>query len=204
MEQNVDTGVPITPAIDNSKQNGGNGLKIATAIASIVAVCGIGFGVYGIMQSSQKDSQISTLNSEITGLKQSVEELENTITDMNTNNTTPETNDSDIVINDWKLKIKIPESISIVSYTLDNDTWLSITATPVNDEQKTATVGLVKVEKAAVESGNAQQTSLDEAVFLDDSFAYYLMYTNTTPERDLTLDKLIIDALSDSTLYSKI
>ena len=203
MEQNVDTGVPITPAVDNSKQNGGNGLKIATAIASIVAVCGIGFGVYGIMQSSQKDSQISTLNSEITGLKQSVEELENTITDMNTNNTTPETNKSEIVINDWKLKIKIPESISMVSYTLDNDTWLSITATPINDEQKTATVGLVKVEKAAVESGNAQQTSLDEAVFLDDDSAYYLMYTNTTPERDLTIDKLIIDALSDSTLYSK-
>ena len=203
MQQNLDTSAPIAPVVENNKQNSGNGLKIATAIACIVAVCGIGFGVYGIIQSSQKDSQISTLNSEITGLKQSVEELENTITDMNTNNTTPETNKSEIVINDWKLKIKIPESISMVSYTLDNDTWLSITATPINDEQKTATVGLVKVEKAAVESGNAQQTSLDEAVFLDDDSAYYLMYTNTTPERDLTIDKLIIDALSDSTLYSK-
>ncbi len=65
MEQNVDTGVPITPAIDNSKQNGGNRLKIATAIASIVAVCGIGFGVYGVMQSSQKDNQISDLKVQI-------------------------------------------------------------------------------------------------------------------------------------------
>ena len=204
MEQNLDTSAPIAPVVENNKQNSGNGLKIATAIACIVAVCGIGFGVYGVMQSSQKDNQISALNTEITGLKQSVEELENTITDMSTNNTTPETNESDIVINDWKLRIKIPESISIVSYKLDNDTWLSITATPINNEQKTATVGLVKVEKAAVESGNTQQTSLDEAVFLDDDFAYYLMYTNTTPERDLTIDKLIIDALSDSTLYSKI
>ena len=203
MEQNTDVTTPIVPVVDN-KQKSGNGLKITTAIACIVAVCGIGFGVYGMMQSSQKDSQISALNSEITGLKQSIEELENTITDMNTNNTTPETNKSNIVINDWKLKIKIPESISIVSYTLDNDTWLSITATPINGEQKTATVGLVKVEKATVESGNAQQTSLDEAVFLDDDSAYYLMYTNTTPERDLTIDKLIIDALSDSALYSKI
>ena len=196
--------VTTTPVINNDRQSNINGWKIATVIASIVAVCGIGFGVYGVMQSSQKDNRISALNSEITGLKQSIEELENTITDIKTNNTTPETNKSDIIINDWKLKIKIPDSISVVSYTLENDTWLSITATPINDEQKTAMVGLVKVEKAAVESGNAQQTSLDEAVFLDDDSAYYLMYTGTTPERDLTIDKLIIDALSDSALYSKI
>ena len=201
MEQDI---VTTTPVINNDRQSNVNGWKITTVIASIVAVCGIGFGVYGVMQSSQKDNRISALNSEITGLKQSIEELENTITDIKTNNTTPETNKSDIIINDWKLKIKIPDSISVVSYTLENDTWLSITATPINDEQKTAMVGLVKVEKAAVESGNAQQTSLDEAVFLDDDSAYYLMYTGTTPERDLTIDKLIIDALSDSALYSKI
>ena len=203
MEQNADTEAPVVPIVEK-RQKSGNGLKIVTTIACIVAACGIGFGVYGAMQISQKDSQISALNSEITRLKQSVEELENTITDMNTNNPTPKNNDSNIVVNDWKLKIKIPESISIVSYTLDKDTWLSIIGAPVNDGQKTATIGLIKVEKTAVESGNAQQTSLDEAVFLDDTFAYYLMYTNTTPERDLTIDKLIIDALSDSTLYSKL
>lgn len=50
MEQNTDTGVPITPAVDN-KQKSGKGLIIATAIACVVAVCGVGFGVYGMMQS---------------------------------------------------------------------------------------------------------------------------------------------------------
>ena len=64
MEQNVDTGAPIAPVAENNKQNGGNGLKIATAIACVVAVCGIGFGVYGIMQSMQKDSQISDLKAQ--------------------------------------------------------------------------------------------------------------------------------------------
>ncbi|MBR0430890.1 hypothetical protein IJJ05_01200 [Candidatus Saccharibacteria bacterium] len=204
MEQNVDTGAPIAPVTENNKQNGGNGLKIATAIACIVAVCGIGFGVYGILQNSQKDNQISELNSEITQLKQSIEKLENTIENTSANNNTSENSKTNIIIDDWKLNVKIPESISVVSYTLDNDGWLSIVASPVNNKQKTATVGLIKVDKTAVESGNAQQTSLDDAVFLDDDFAYYLMYTNTTPERDLTIDKLIIDALSDSTLYSKI
>ena len=204
MEPNSDAGIPMTSLAVENKQKGENGLKIATAIACIVAICGIGFGVYGILQNSQKDNQISELNSEITQLKQSIEKLENTIENASANNNTSENSKTNIIIDDWKLNVKIPESISVVSYTLDNDGWLSIVASPVNNKQKTATVGLIKVDKTAVESGNAQQTSLDDAVFLDDDFAYYLMYTNTTPERDLTIDKLIIDALSDSTLYSKI
>lgn len=203
MEQNADTGVQMTPVVEKGQRNG-NGLEIATAIACIVAVCGIGFGVFGMMQSSQKDNRIAELNSEIMQLKQSIEELENTIEDADINNDISENDKTSMIIDDWKLKIKIPESIIVVSRTLDNDSWLSIVSSPVDDKQKTATVGLVKVDKKAVESGNAQQTSLEEAVFLDDDSAYYLMYTNASPERDLTIDKLIIDALSDSTLYSKI
>lgn len=59
MEQSVETGAPMTSVIDNKQKK--NGLKIATTIACVVAVCGIGFGVYGMMQSSQKDNQISDL-----------------------------------------------------------------------------------------------------------------------------------------------
>ena len=58
MEQDTTAAIPV---IDNGKQKDGKGWKIATAIAFVVAVCGIGFGVYGMMQSSQKDSQISDL-----------------------------------------------------------------------------------------------------------------------------------------------
>ena len=63
MEQNTNTGVPVTPVVNN-KQKSGNGLKIATAIACIVAICGIGFGVYGMIQSAQKDNQISDLKNQ--------------------------------------------------------------------------------------------------------------------------------------------
>ena len=48
MKQNVDTGTPVESVTDN-KQKSGNGLKVATVIAFIMAVCGIGFGVYGMM-----------------------------------------------------------------------------------------------------------------------------------------------------------
>ncbi|MBR5939070.1 hypothetical protein IKZ77_00775 [Candidatus Saccharibacteria bacterium] len=62
MEQNTPAAMPV---MDSSKQSNGKGLKIATAIASVVAVCGIGFGVYGMIQGSQKDNQISDLKVQI-------------------------------------------------------------------------------------------------------------------------------------------
>jgi len=72
MEQNLDTSAPIAPVTENNKQNGGNGLKITTTIACIAAVCGIGFGVYGMIQSFQKDNQISNLDIQIKDLKESI------------------------------------------------------------------------------------------------------------------------------------
>lgn len=64
MEQNA---AATMPAMDSGKQNDGKGWKIATAIASVVAVCGIGFGIYGAVSSFQKDSQISDLKVQIRG-----------------------------------------------------------------------------------------------------------------------------------------
>lgn len=43
-------------------------------IASVVAVCGICLGIYGVMQSSQKDNQISSLK---TQLDSKIDELNN-------------------------------------------------------------------------------------------------------------------------------
>jgi len=82
MEQNIDTGAPMAPTVDN-KQKGGNGLKITTAIACVVAVCGIGFGAYGMIQNSQKDNQISDLKVEINDKSAKIDELEAEISNIN-------------------------------------------------------------------------------------------------------------------------
>ena len=55
----------IPPITDNSEQKVKKGLKIATIDLSAVAVCGVGFGIYGMMQSAQKDNQISDLKIQI-------------------------------------------------------------------------------------------------------------------------------------------
>ena len=81
MEQNDDTGAPMMSVVDDKKKNG-NGLKIATAIACVVAICGVGFGVYGMMQSAQKDSQISDLKVEVNDKLVKINELETKISNL--------------------------------------------------------------------------------------------------------------------------
>lgn len=81
MEQNADTGVPVAPMVEN-KQKSGNGLKIATVIACVVAVCGIGFGVFGMVQSSQKDEQISDLKIEMNDKNAKINELETKLSNL--------------------------------------------------------------------------------------------------------------------------
>ncbi len=118
MEQNADTGAPMTPVIDN-KQKSGNGLKIVTAIACIVAVCGIGFGVYGMIQSTQKDNQISDLKNQIESLNGKISSLE--IYDDEDGGADNEAKDDPtavvngdskdyIYVGEWSFKIKKPEN----------------------------------------------------------------------------------------------
>lgn len=64
MEQNA---TATMPAMDSGKQDNGKGWKIATAIASVVAVCGIWFGVYGMFfhKTEEPTNNNSETSSEI-------------------------------------------------------------------------------------------------------------------------------------------
>lgn len=96
MEQNADAGSSIAPVVDN-KQKSGNGLKITTVIACIVAVCGIGFGVYGMIDANSKnniittkDTEISNLTNQLNSLNARIGELESKV-DTQQNNFSQET-----------------------------------------------------------------------------------------------------------------
>ena len=126
MEQNIDTGASMVPTADN-KQKGGNGLKIATAIACVVAVCGVGFGVYGMMQSSQKDSQISNLKVQIKEEDGTVTTIETPEIETTTNNGTTVTITDSVAsekvdskkylyVGPWGIKIAIPDSLRTINY----------------------------------------------------------------------------------------
>ncbi|MBR2725382.1 hypothetical protein IKE97_01910 [Candidatus Saccharibacteria bacterium] len=74
MEQNAETSVPMTPVVESKKKNG-NGLKIATAIACVVAACGVGFSVYCLIDSNNKTQEISNLRTKIEEQNKTIAEL---------------------------------------------------------------------------------------------------------------------------------
>ncbi len=136
MEQNTAAAMPV---IDSGNQKSGNGLKIATVIASVVAVCGIGFGIYGMVQSSQKDSQISDL-------KVQIREDDGTITTIETPEIETMTNDgTTVTITDtvkfsggpyiengyfyvpyWGVKYKLSDELTDYGYAVNQESmWYS-------------------------------------------------------------------------------
>ena len=123
MDQNINNETPTTPVVEN-KQKSGNGLKIATAIACIVAVCGIGFGVFGMMQNTEKDSQISDLKNQVATLNNKIVSIENDndTSEKPTDNPSSATGNSKdyVYISEWGIKIKIPEGLGYVDYSFIN------------------------------------------------------------------------------------
>ncbi len=66
MEQDVAANVPVA---DNTKAEKGNSLKLALIITSLLAICGIGFGVYEFLDNSNKANQIQDLQKQIDSLR---------------------------------------------------------------------------------------------------------------------------------------
>ena len=131
MEQSETATMPV---MDNGKQKSGKGLKIATTIASVVAICGIGFGVYGMMQSFQKDSQISDLKVQIkkddgtvTTIK--TPEVETTANDGTTVTITdtvkvsggPYIENGYFYVPKWGVKFKLSEDLTNYGYAVDQN-----------------------------------------------------------------------------------
>lgn len=63
MKQDTATEAPTT---ENNKTSNAKKWMIIAAVACLVAACGVGFGIYGMIQSSQKDAQISDLKNKNT------------------------------------------------------------------------------------------------------------------------------------------
>lgn len=126
------------------------GLKIATALTTIIALAGIGFGIYGMLQSSNKDQQISDLEKE----KSTATTVETTevkvsdatpTTETSTATTTIKNTEEYLYIGDWGLKIKIGNDYKIVKTALSpDDSGESIGITVTNPNQFKETIQTVQ------------------------------------------------------------
>lgn len=95
----------------------GKGAKIFAAVASIVALAGIGFGVYGMIQAnnaSNKDLKIEVKNSDGT-----TSTIDAEVKDGNVVVTEPvktENADRYIYVSNWGLKIKLDDNMEFATY----------------------------------------------------------------------------------------
>ena len=64
MEQTVDQGTNVD-MMTGGMQKKNTGLIAGMVVCAVLAVSGIAFGIYGVMQSSQKDNQISDLKVQV-------------------------------------------------------------------------------------------------------------------------------------------
>ena len=225
MEQDT-TGV--APVVDGSDKKSGNGLKIATVIASVIAVCGIGFGIYGMVQSSQKDSQISDLKVQIKGDDGTITTIEKPEIETNSNNETTvtivdsaiknEDTKDYIYIGEWGIKIKISDELTNINYQYVGDGYhdscrtLELTASTKGDGSKPSFIKTVLDERSSLgavmrcpkEDFYPYGTSID----IDDPvYSYYyegpqLSFTQTDWESESV--NAIKDMFMDPANYSAI
>lgn len=143
----MEPSAPIITTPSNLQQ--AKGLKIGIIITSVLAVCGIGVGVYGSIQSSQKDKQISNL-------KVQIKENDGTVTTPEASEVTTTTAEGETVVTvvdsarpsadelahyiyiaQWGIKIALPSSLSGISYryyTMSGYTTLEISGTSCREQ----------------------------------------------------------------------
>lgn len=99
MEQDMTTAMPQMDMGGAPQQKSGKGLKVATVLMTIVALCGVGFGIFGIMQGSKKDD-----------LKIQVKNADGTVTTLETDKieTTNENGSTTVTITDSNAKKSNP------------------------------------------------------------------------------------------------
>ena len=157
------------------KEKGGNGLKIALVIAIILAIGGIGFGVFEMMQANQKNDEIAELKKN----KNPVDKP--STTDKVSTTSGPYISGNYFYVPEWGWKFKIPEDLTGIGFSVDYDEahvgydlpFIGFTAVQKKDLQKDPmvqyydnilTCSIISVNKSKNDSNNYQATGYDKVI----------------------------------------
>ena len=125
-EQNAFSQEPVT------EKKTGNGMLIGMILCALIALGGVGFGVWAMMdgnsQVAKKDEQIADLRGQLAEKSEAVVE-DITVVDVEGDNVGTSVNVADyIYIGEWGLKIRIPEGLqNKIDYNFSNGDYLEIT-----------------------------------------------------------------------------
>lgn len=212
------------PAMPEAPKKKSNGMLIGLILCIVLAIGGIGFGVWMMMDgNTQKDS----LNKQISDLRKQNNDLLKQIENGGTIDVDIVDSDVDtadyIYVGEWGVKIKIPDALSTVSYRFSYESgYTSVAVWGVdcsdgcqyfpdfaNVNKNTSGMGsIARYPKGQEFSGGSAPT----LVFSDEAYDYYVYhiqaaYTvdNPSDEANWEMDSvnIIDEMLSDSDSYSK-
>ena len=109
-----------------SEKKKGKGMLYGMILCAVLAIGGIGFGVWMMMDGN---TQKETLNTQISALKQQNNELQEKLSNVMTATTDTDTDTSTIntadyiYVGEWGLKIKIPEELSTIGYEFSEGSY---------------------------------------------------------------------------------
>ena len=111
--------------MEDKKEKSKSGMVLIVVLL-LIAICGVGFGVFEMMQVSEKNNKIAELEK-----KQSNSSKDNNVVDNNSqdeNNSSaslltggPYIKDNYFYVPEWNYKFKIPEDITSVGFSVDYD-----------------------------------------------------------------------------------
>ena len=117
----MDSNSVVSTAMGSEKK--GKGLKIVTGIMAIVAICGVGFGIYGLTKSQETENvkvQVKNNDGSLTTIDATeIEAKEGNTVVVNSVSSKPENLERYIYVAQWGIKIFVPTSLSGFSYHFD-------------------------------------------------------------------------------------
>ncbi len=224
---------PVTPQDSPSKMSSpkddvvfadkpkSNGMLLGMILLGILAVGGIGFGAWAMMDGN---AQKEVLNTQIDALKQQNDELQEKLSSVAVATIDKDVDASDVNAGDyiyvggWGLKIKIPEELKNVSYNIDDNKFygnmlcVSGVANGATEDAEFADLsrnypGLGCIYR--VKHG-AEWSQLGTVAFSDDDYDYIFSGSQavySTTEEMKTLENqsrsLVSDMLRNQDNYSK-
>lgn len=104
------------PTTENNKSSNAKKWMIIAAVACLVAACGVGFGIYGMIQSSQKDAQISDLKNKNTEGDKNTAPLDSHEDEEKEDKDAPLISDRFLEIPELGIKVKLPNISNDITY----------------------------------------------------------------------------------------
>ena len=127
-EANVEVASAVGVPMDTPAKKSGHGMLIGLILCILLAIGGIGFGVWAMIdgntQKTNFEKQISELRAQNNKLLEQLAEGGDVDIDVDVENGTSSVDPEDyIYVGEWGLKIKKPETLVYIDYKFDNEVF---------------------------------------------------------------------------------